>query len=82
MATEKRKDSIRLRKRRWLALDSHVITVATEGWCGDWTAYIGAVPGNCHEEEWEEVLHHGAKLPEKVAEVLFPEFATSFAWRD
>jgi len=72
---------IRPRNRRWIALDNRVLAVATEGYCGDWAAYIGAVEGYCHEEEYMGVLHHGSKLPEKVAEVLFPDFAEKYAWR-
>ena len=73
--------AIRPRNRRWIALDCRVLVVAAEGYCGDWAAYIGAVEGNSHDEEWEDVLHHGAKLPEKVAVVLFPDFAEKYTWR-
>jgi len=68
-------------KRRWIALDCHVLVVASEGHFGDWSAYIGAVAGDNHDLEWLEVLHHGSKLPEKVAAVLFPDFAEKFVWR-
>jgi hypothetical protein len=74
-------DQIRERNRRWIALDCRVLVVATEGWAGDWTAYIGAVPGHVHEREWEEVLHHGSKLPQKIAELLFPDFTEKYMWR-
>ena len=68
-------------KSRWKALDIHVLVVASEGYCGDWAAYIGAVDGDSHDFEWQEVLDHGSKLSEKVAEVLFPDFAKEFSWR-
>lgn len=51
---------------------------------GDWAAYVDAVPGHRHEEEWQEVVDHGLKLPKRVAEVLFPALAANenLAWRD
>ena len=54
-----------------VALVKHV--EATTGWCGDWAAYIDAVPGMNHREEWPEVLLHGNKLPESISLLLFPE---------
>jgi hypothetical protein len=71
-----------LKKVRWIPLDSKVIAVAVEGEVGDWSAYIGAVPGKDHTKEWQEILKHGTKLSRKVAEVLFPDFAKEFRWRD
>ena len=66
MTTEKRKD--------WKALDRRVLVVAVEGYAHDWAAYIGAVPGENHDEEAEEVTRHGSKLPRELAEFLFPHF--------
>jgi hypothetical protein len=61
-------------------LAQHVLAVArikhtdrTTGWFGDWSAYIDAVPGVSHKDEWMEVLMSGEKLPEDVARLLFPE---------
>jgi hypothetical protein len=62
-------------------LDRRVIAVAKEGYAGDWAAYIGAVAGENHEQEWQEVMKHGNKLRKEVAEVLFPNFASKFVWR-
>jgi len=62
------------RRTRWIALDCRVIAVAVEGHAEDWAAYIGAVPGESPEHEWQEVAQNGSKLPQRVAEVLFPEF--------
>lgn len=62
------------RKIDWRALDRKVIVVAAEGYVKDWAAYIGAVPGERHEDEWEEVLEHGSKLSPEVAKILFPNF--------
>ena len=39
-----------------------------------WAAYIDAVPGENHDREEQAVLDHGAKLQEKIARILFPEF--------
>ena len=55
---------------RVIALDRQVLAVATEridGWC----AYIGAVPGKNHDNEWDEVLRQGCKLSEHVAIAIF-----------
>jgi hypothetical protein len=71
-----------LKKVKWIALDARVIAVAVEGENKDWSAYIGAVSGKDHTEEWKEVLKKGSKLPKEVAEVLFPDFAEQFRWRD
>ena len=43
-----------------------VLTPRVDGWC----VYIGAVPGYRHDTEWHEVLHHGNKLQESVAEAI------------
>lgn len=68
------------RRTRYLALDSKVLVVAMEGYAGDWVAYIGAVPGESHREEWVLVRDHGSKLPKEVAELLFPDFK-DLVWR-
>ena len=56
------------------ALSSRVLVVAHTRVEGAWCAYCDAVPGQDHRAEREAVLHHGAKLDEDVARVLFPEF--------
>lgn len=68
------------KKIRYRRLDSKVIAVAVEGSVGDWAAYIGAVPGINHDEEWITVKEDGTKLPKTVAEAMFPEFKT-LTWR-
>ena len=64
----------------WRALDSRVLVVAVkrvDGWC----AYIGAVPGQTHELEIQDVRDHGAKLSKRVALAIFPSFkGTPYAW--
>jgi hypothetical protein len=68
-------------KTQWKALASTVIAVAVEGNYKDWTAYIGGVQGKNHDLEWKEVLKWGAKLPQNIAEILFPDFK-HLKWRD
>ena len=64
------------------ALAQRVLAVAVEGNAGDWSAYIDAVPGNRHDDEYLEVKDNGEKLPEAVAKILFPDWANRFTWRD
>jgi len=69
----------------WRALDKRVLVVACvtkfpDGG-GDWAAYIGAVAGTRHSDEWEEVRAYGSKLYEGFAALLFPEFAKKYRWR-
>lgn len=61
-------------RTKYIALDYRVLVVAKEGTNHDWSAYIGAVKGSNHDEEWQEVASNGSKLPKAVAEVLFPDF--------
>lgn len=49
---------------------------------GDWSAYIGAVDGNSHREEFREVARSGSKLPHVIANLLFPAIARNFQWRN
>lgn len=56
---------------RWRVLDRQVIAVATERIEGTWCAYIGAVPGENHDVEWQKVRDHGSKLPATVAQAIF-----------
>lgn len=58
----------------WRVLGHRVIVVAKEGQVNDWAAYIDAVPGQNHNNEWQQVRDHGDKISERVARVLFPEF--------
>jgi len=71
------------RERRvdYVALASDVIAVAVEGHIEDWSAYIGAVPGHNHEKEYHKVMETGDKLDKRIAEILFPYFASHFVWR-
>lgn len=65
----------------WKALDSTVLVVAVKRVPGEWCAYIKGVPGENHERELEIVKKWGAKLHEKIALVIFPQFeGTPYAW--
>jgi hypothetical protein len=67
--------------QRRIALDQKVLAVASVNLdVGDWAVYIGAVPGENHDQEWIEVWKHGTKLSRQIAEILFPEFK-QFNWR-
>lgn len=57
---------------RYRALSRDVLAVALDRRDGSWSAYIGAVAGACHDEEWETVLKAGKKLDERVALAIFP----------
>ena len=70
------------KKLTWVqALDRKVLVVALEGEVNDWSAYIGAVEGNNHSQEWQEVARTGTKLDREIAEILFPYFKQNFKWR-
>lgn len=46
----------------------------------DWTAYIDAVPGQNHEEEYMDVARVGDKLPKEIGIILFPNLDSN-KWR-
>jgi len=64
---------------RWKALNRDVLAVANSRCEGAWCAYIGAVPGMHHDNEWQEIRAHGGKLSEHIARVIFPEFEGPYA---
>ena len=70
--------------RTWtyLALDRRVLCVALKGDVKDWSAYVGAVEGESHLQEAEEVAHNGTKLPYWMAKKLFPSMDAAYAWRE
>ena len=57
------------------ALSSKVLAVANTRVEGCWKAYIDAVPGKNHDEEWKDVRGRGVALPHEIAKVIFPGFA-------
>lgn len=67
-------------QKQWKALDSKVLVVAVEGAVEDWACYIGVVRGDNHQREYEYVARRGTKLPQKIAELLFPNWK-HLRWR-
>ena len=65
---------------RYRALDSKVLAVAVKRVEGAWCAYIGAVPGDNHGREVEQVFKWGSKLSEDVAKAIFPGVEMPYAW--
>jgi len=66
----------------WKALDSRVLVVAIEGAVGDWAAYIGAINSQGrHEDALQEVAGTGTKIPQGLAEYLFPKWK-ELRWRE
>ena len=58
----------------WQALAQKVLVVAKTRIEGKWVAYCDSVAGNDHDQEYDEVLRSGEKLPEDFARHLFPAF--------
>lgn len=68
---------------QYRALDSKVIVVASaQEPIEEWSAYIGAVPGEDHDTEYMEVKRYGSKLPHNLAALMFPNFEEKYRWRD
>ncbi len=65
---------------KWKALAENVIAVAQPRYGGKWKAYIGAVPGNSHKDEWRQVSELGHLLDEKIAAAIFPDFAAKYTY--
>lgn len=63
------------RRVDYRALACNVLAVATTRIEGTWSAYIKAVAGYCHDDEWQNVLTEGDKLQADIAKVIFPRFA-------
>ena len=57
------------------ALGTRVLAVAVTRIEGKWKAYIGAVPGHDHDNEWQAVRVDGRALMKEVACAVFPEVA-------
>lgn len=59
---------------KWKALAQNVIAVASPRYGNRWKAYIAAVPGVSHRDEWQAVADNGHILDEAVARAIFPDF--------
>ncbi len=64
---------------RWFAASPHaVVALAKRGRADDWAAYIAGVPAGANlEDAILLVWGSAAKLPERLAAVLFPDIAAS-----
>lgn len=67
---------------RYVALDVNVLIVAIETVGIDWAAYVGAVPGICHESEYMSVADSGTKVTEEMGKLFFGSIARRLPWRD
>lgn len=58
-----------------------VINRKEDGEIFDWSAYIDAVKGHNHNNEWQRVCSMGDKLPLEIAKVLFLDLPIdNFRW--
>lgn len=64
-----------VKQKKYVALDYRVIAAASTRIEGTWKAYIGAVEGINHNNEYEEVLKYGSQLSEEIARTIFPSFS-------
>ena len=54
------------------ALSPQILCVATETpFIGEWTAYIGVVPGLNHVDEADAIAKGGDKMAREIAEAVF-----------
>ncbi len=61
---------------RWIPLASRVLVVASiDTEHGTWSAFIDAVAGKNHENEFMDVLVRGKRMSEIVAISIFPDLA-------
>jgi hypothetical protein len=78
-----KEDELTLEKFHMKALSPRVLVVAAVNkYTLDWSAYIDAVPGNNHKEEYVQVANSGSKLDHAFAKILFPVLERTYCWRD
>lgn len=68
---------------QYVALSRDVLAVAVvdPNFPGEWKAYIGPVPGKCHDEEAHSVHRSGTRLSREVAQAVFRgQFTSSFTY--
>lgn len=79
-------ETIKVNENRLLVLYSIstdvLIVASVSERIGDWSAYIGAATEFNHKEAALRVWHHGDKLDKRIAEIIFPELAEKYYWRD
>ena len=58
---------------RYIALHRNVLVVAKTRVEVGWKACCGTVPGENHDNEWQEILYFGDDVGERIARAMFPE---------
>ena len=84
MTTITQKEGIYERETEYHALANRVMTFAVANIAvGDWAAYIDAVPGENHDEEFDQLLEKrsSAKLPYEIAKIIYPHYDGKYVWR-
>lgn len=71
-----------MEKTRWVPLASRVLAVAVWDGYGEWSAFIDAVPGKNHEDEYVAVLERGKRTTRAIASAIFPDVAANYHYRD
>ena len=62
-------------------LHPHVLTVAVVNPGREWAVYVADAAGGDAEAEYRDVVDRGVKLPQPVAEALWPELADRCHYR-
>ena len=62
-------------------LHAHVLAVAVVNPGREWAVYVADAAGGDAEAEYRDVVDRGAKLPQPVAEALWPELADRCHYR-
>lgn len=68
----------------YCALASRVMTFAVVNiTVGDWAAYVDAIPGENHDEEFDQLLEKrsSTKLPYAIAKIIYPHYDAKYVWR-
>jgi hypothetical protein len=61
---------------KWKPLNTHVLVVAViDDEYNNFAAYIGAVPGQNHDNEYQAIARSGSKLVESIARAIFPSLS-------
>lgn len=82
--TRKWKEGIYEYEAEYCALASRVMTIAVANiTVGYWAAYIDAVPGENHDEEFDQLLEErrSVKLSYEIAKIIYPCYDGKYVWR-
>lgn len=68
---------------RGISLAPHVLVIAKVNLkVKDWSAYIGALWEDSHQDNYHQVANHGSKIPYEMAKALYPDLMETYRWRD